>query len=89
MDIKHVPEENMFVAELDGETASVVYRRFDDYLDIIHTYVPTSIGGRGVAAALTKAAYQYALDNDLRCQATCSYAVKWLERHPEYLNPKK
>ena len=35
-------------------------------------------------SALVKAAYDYALDNELVPVATCSYAVKWLERHPEY-----
>lgn len=88
-EIKHLPERNMFVTEVDGETASVVYRRFENYLDIVHTYVPAPIEGRGVAAALTKAAYQYALDNNLKCQATCSYAVRWLNRHPEFMDPEK
>lgn len=37
----------------------------------------------GIAAALVKAAYDFGLRNGLKLKATCSYAVKWLERHPE------
>ena len=45
--------------------------------------MPQPIEGRGIAAALVKAAYAYALANGMKPKATCSYAVKWLERHPE------
>ena len=45
---------------------------------------PGEISGRGIASALVKAAYDYALANGLVPVATCSYAVVWLERHPEY-----
>ncbi|NDV66744.1 GNAT family N-acetyltransferase [Bacteroides sp. 224] len=84
-EIKHFPDEHKFVTEVEGETATVVYKLFDKYLDIIYTYVPTSIGGRGVAAALVEAAYTYAKENGMVPQATCSYAVLWLRRHPEFL----
>ena len=31
-----------------------------------------------------KATYDYALKHHLQPIATCSYAVVWLQRHPEY-----
>lgn len=81
--ITHQPEQNLFKTEVDGRTAFVQYRLLGDYLDIIHTIVPPPIEGRGIAAALVKAAYDYALANGMKPKATCSYAVRWLERHPE------
>ena len=39
---------------------------------------------RGIASALVKAAYDYARCKCLKPVATCSYAVIWLQRHPEY-----
>jgi len=83
--ITHLPDNNQFVTEVDGETALVEYSIYENYLNIIHTYVPSEIGGRGVAAALVEATYQYALENEMKPQATCSYAVMWLRRHPEYM----
>ena len=38
------------------------------------------------AAALVKAAYDYALDHDLLPAATCRYATVWLDRNPQYKN---
>lgn len=84
MDVEHDLEKNMFTVTVDGVTAYVAYKLIDGGLDIRHTVVPDEIGGRGVASALVKAAYDYALKSKLTPVATCSYAVKWLERHPEY-----
>ena len=53
-------------------------------LDIIHTIVPKNLEGRGIAATLVETAYKYAKEQGLRPLATCSYAVVWLKRHPEF-----
>jgi len=81
--IVHQPGQQLFKTEVEGRTAFVQYRLIEGSLDIIHTQVPIPLEGRGIAGALVKAAYDYALDNGLKLKATCSYAVKWLERHPE------
>lgn len=83
-DIKHYPERCRFETTVDGICGYVTYRIQNKALDIQHTIVPSAIGGRGIAAALVKTAYDYAQASDLRCEATCSYAVAWLKRHPEY-----
>lgn len=85
-EITHLPEKNKFVAQVDGETAWVEYTIYKEYLNILHTYVPREIGGRGVASALVETAYTYARENGMTPQATCSYAVLWLRRHPEFMN---
>lgn len=84
-EIIHLPQENRFVAEVDGKTACVEYTIHEGYLNIAHTYVPPAIGGRGVASALVEAAYTYARQAGFSPQATCSYAVLWLGKHPEFL----
>ena len=55
-EIIHQPEQKLFKTEVDGRTAFVQYRLIGDSLDIIHTIVPQPIEGRGIAAALVKAA---------------------------------
>lgn len=82
--INHVKDGNRFEINVGNETAYVEYTLHDNNLDIEHTYVPHAWEGQGLAAALVREAYDYALTNNLRPQATCSYAVAWLERHPEY-----
>lgn len=81
--IIHQPGQKLFKTEVEERTAFVQYRLIDGSLDIIHTQVPIPLEGRGIAGALVKAAYDYALENGLKLKATCTYAVKWLERHPE------
>ncbi len=81
-EITHQPEQSLFQTQVEGRTAFVQYRLIDGSLDIIHTIVPRPLEGKGIAAALVKAAYDYALTQGLTPSATCSYAVKWLERHP-------
>lgn len=83
LEIKHLPEQKMFKADIEGRTAFVQYRILGKSLDIIHTIVPRPLEGQGIAAALVKAAYDYGLTNGLKPKATCAYAVKWLQRHPE------
>lgn len=85
--ISHRPEHHRFETVQEGSTAFVEYRLVDNTLDIIHTIVPREIEGRGIAAALVETAYDYALANGMKPVATCSYAVAWLQRHPEYEKP--
>ncbi|TWV14323.1 N-acetyltransferase [Bacteroidaceae bacterium HV4-6-C5C] len=84
MDIQNNIEKQRFETTVDGVTAYATYHIGNGGLDIRHTIVPEEIGGRGIASALVKAAYDYAIAEGLTPVATCSYAVIWLERHPEY-----
>lgn len=84
MDIRHLSDRHRFYTEVEGYTAYVDYQIVDGGLDIRHTIVPRPIGGRGIASDLVRATYDYARAEGLKPVATCSYAVLWLEKHPEY-----
>lgn len=84
LDIQHVPAKDTFEVIIDGHRAFVTYEIYDGALDVRKTLVPPELGGQGIAGKLVKAAYDYAKEQGLKCIATCSYAVKWLERHPDY-----
>lgn len=86
MNILHEPHNSTFKLNVDGYLAYVTYIIKDNNLDIKHTIVPQEIGGRGIAGQLVKAAYDYANQQGLQAAATCSYAIVWLQRHPEYQN---
>lgn len=83
-EVTHYPERGRFEIILDGHTGYVEYVPRCDGIDIIHTIVPPPIEGRGVAAALVKAAYEYARANNLKITPSCSYVAVWALRHPEY-----
>jgi predicted GNAT family acetyltransferase len=84
MEVKHDESRQEFYVELEGHRAHVSYKIHDEGLDIRHTIVPEAIGGKGIASALVQAAYDYGRCKGLKAIATCSYAVVWLQRHPEY-----
>lgn len=76
MNILHNPEQRRFTLTQNGETAHVAYLIENGALDIRHTIVPAPLEGQGIASALVKAAYDYALQQGYVCVATCAYAVR-------------
>lgn len=64
--------------------AELTYKDEGDYYNVDHTFVDECLRGQGVAAQLM-AAYQSLLEKEQRkSTATCSYALKWAEKHKEY-----
>ncbi len=50
---------------------------------IDHTIVDSSLQGQGIAGKLVQAAVDDIKSMGGEVRATCSYAVKWLEKHGE------
>ena len=82
--VEHDPQGRRFHTEVDGHRAEVVYRLDDGVMTLTHTGVPEAIGGRGVAASLTRAALDTARAQGWRVVAQCAYAHDYLQRHREY-----
>jgi predicted GNAT family acetyltransferase len=56
----------------------------DKVVNINHTFVDDSLRGQGVAGQLIEAVVKKLKDENKKAYATCSYAAKWFEKHPEY-----
>lgn len=82
--VTHNPEQQRFEALVDGQLSECVYRRTPDGVALVHTEVPVALEGRGIAAALVRAALQWAREQGYRVQPRCSYVVTYLRRHPEW-----
>ncbi|WP_334179845.1 GNAT family N-acetyltransferase [Pseudoxanthomonas sp.] len=82
--LHHDPAARRFSLRLDGYDAELVYSLRDGRMVIDHTGVPEEIGGRGVAAALVKAALDHARGQGWRVVPACSYSAAYVRRHPEY-----
>lgn len=82
----HKPESNRFEIHEEGRIAYVEYVVRDGSLDILHTIVPIALENKGIGSALVKATYNWARTQGLKPKATCSFAIIWLRRHPEYMN---
>ena len=55
-----------------------------DTVNIDHTFVDDSLRGQGIAGKLMEAAAEQLRAQEKKAVLTCSYAVKWFEKHPEY-----
>ena len=55
----------------------------DGTMVIVHTEVPPTLEGRGIAAALVRAAFAYAREHGLKVMPACSYVRAYVRRHPE------
>jgi uncharacterized protein len=82
--IAHDPAGHRFSTVVDGVHAHLEYLLRGGVMTITHTLVPESIGGRGIAGALVKAAMDHARTEGLKVNPACSYSAVWMERHPDY-----
>lgn len=79
MSIEHEP--NRFVLHAEGHIAHLDYELAGQVMTITHTIVPEALGGRGIAAKLTKAAFDYARAAKLKIIPACSYVAAWTKKH--------
>ncbi|MEO5698085.1 MAG: GNAT family N-acetyltransferase [Burkholderiaceae bacterium] len=81
--IEHQADHGRFQAVVDGLTCVTEYRLEAGVMTITHTDVPAALGGRGLAAALTRAALDHARDAGWKVRPQCTYAQAYMERHPD------
>lgn len=85
MDFKY-SQNRIYLSDGQGNTlAEVTWKDLGSQtIEINHTYVDDSLRGQGVAGKLMKAAADRLRSQNMKAVPTCSYAVKWFEKHPEY-----
>ncbi|HEY0297385.1 MAG TPA: GNAT family N-acetyltransferase [Bordetella sp.] len=83
-DIIHHATQGRFESMVDGHLCELDYRLDGNRMAILHTGVPPQVGGRGIAADLTRAALDLARSRGWQVLPLCSYAAAYLRRHPEY-----
>lgn len=80
----HRPEAKCFEAIVEGQRCVAGYRRSGHVVQMTHTLVPPALEGRGIAAALVKAALAWVQAEGLKVDPVCSYVRGYLKRHPEW-----
>jgi len=74
-----------YVDDNDKMLAWINYKEeADGVYDIIHTIVDESARGKGVAGRLTEELAEKFRNEHKKTRLTCSYAVAWFAKHPEY-----
>jgi predicted GNAT family acetyltransferase len=83
--VTDAPEDNRFIATIDGEQAGfIVYRLRPGLLALIHTEVEERFEGHGVGGRLARFALDQAREKGLAVLPFCPFVNAWMKRHPEY-----
>jgi len=86
-EVSHREKARRFSVRLGDDVAYLSYEKIDDKtLDYAHVWVPVEHRNRGIAAALTNAALQYAENNAFKIVPTCPYVAAYVRRHGEFAN---
>ena len=73
-----------FEIQAEGETAFLEYRFYKKDIALMHTEVPDSLGGKGLASTLAKYALDWAREHKKPVMVYCPFVAAYLKRHPEY-----
>lgn len=82
-DIVHDRLTHRFTTAVEGTLCVLEYRLHDGVMTITHTGVPPEVGGRGIAAALVRAAFDAARAEGWKVVPACEYARAFVAKHPE------
>lgn len=81
LSIRHDQACKQFEVTVDGCRAYLSYMDLGKQtIDIYRTFVPDALRGRGVAAALTEQALQFAEGKGYTVIPSCSYVERYIER---------
>lgn len=84
MEFQREPGRVFALAEDGGLLAEVTFPAQEGVAVIDHTFVHESLRGQGVAGRLMAEAIACIRQQGLKARPVCSYAVSWLEKHPEH-----
>jgi uncharacterized protein len=73
-----------FEIPVDGQIALLEYRLRPDEIVLVHTEVPESLSGQGLASALAHHGFEWAKAHELKVIVYCPFVAGYLKRHPEY-----
>ncbi|MDO9320297.1 MAG: GNAT family N-acetyltransferase [Pseudomonas sp.] len=84
--VLHDQAGHQFEVTIDDHRAYLAYMDLGKQtLDIYRTFVPNALRGRGIAAALTAHALEYAETSGYTVIASCSYVERYMERRQRHL----
>lgn len=73
-----------FELERDGQVAFLEYNLTGKVLQLIHTEVPETLRGKGMASELAESAFQWAREHQVKVDVICPSVASYLKKHPEY-----
>lgn len=76
-------EQQQFEYREGNELATLTYKFYKKDIAFMHTNVPESLAGKGIASALAASAFEYAKKLNKPVMVYCPFVAAYLKRHPE------
>jgi predicted GNAT family acetyltransferase len=81
--IRHDTEGRRFVADIDGAEATISYEIDHGTYDLLHTFVPEALRGKGVADELARQTLAWLQAEGQPFRLTCPFLHSYGLRHPK------
>lgn len=82
--VQHNIQDCRFQVELGNENAILIYMIKAGLFIILHTEVPPSFEGKGIASKLAYNAFEFAKNSGYKIRSYCAFTTRYMQRHPEY-----
>lgn len=79
-------KEQRFEIHDGQEVAYLEYRYYKKDIALMHTVVPETLSGKGIASALAYHAMEWARKHKTPVIVYCPFVAAWLKRHLEYMD---
>jgi hypothetical protein len=80
----HEKENERFVIYSEGNEVYVEYSMIGSDINLYHTYTNPALRGKGLAAQVVRAAFEFAKENNLKVIPTCSYVQSFVAKNDKY-----
>src|SRR5947207_1264736 len=86
VEVKNNQAEQQYEIHSGEDVAVLVYERNGDSIAYLHTGVPESMEGHGIASKLARTALEEAREQHLAVVPYCPFVRTYIQRHPEYMS---
>jgi predicted GNAT family acetyltransferase len=83
-DVSDNTVKSRYELDVDGHIAFVDYRLRPDRIVLVHTEVPSELGGRGVGSKLARGTLDAVRKRGLKAEIRCDFLASYVQKHPEY-----
>ena len=80
----HDKDKSQFNISINNKEVYVDYKIEQNKMNLYHTYTNPELRGKGLAAKVVIAAFEYAKKNNLKIEPGCTYVQTFISRHKEY-----
>jgi predicted GNAT family acetyltransferase len=78
------PAKSRYELDVDGHIAFVDYRLRPDRIVLVHTEVPSELGGRGIGSKIAKGTLDAVHARGLKAEIRCDFLNAYVKKHSEY-----